>query len=454
MNKLLSLDDTLLGKGLVTCSTGNHALALRFAASELSAWKGLQLPITVVVKENTSPNKLQALKASGVRIIHGQTRSMDECRDTARKLAARLGCVFVDPSDEKIAIGQATTCVEFSEQVAERTRHDLDAAIFVAPGNSGTLKLRKTVNLDYQLCYEELDDLARLTSDCHINFVIPTNEQHLVNGIADFFQDLGVPCCGPSKLAARLEGSKVWAKHFMTRHQIPTGAFQTFESIQAASLFIQSQQVSKVVIKAAGMISGRGVWVTESRTETLDVLVRIFDKREFGPLNQCGPIIIEKFLEGPEFSVLALADGMSAVAFPPMRDYKRRNEGDKGPNTGGMGCQVPVDFNNRDLAREIEGKFLNPTIAGMRAEGYPFIGALCIDFILSDGGPMALEYDVRLGDPESQALLSSLHSEVDLAALLLACTNSEGYPEEPRKGILVDIGNMGEGTGSNSGRDI
>jgi phosphoribosylamine-glycine ligase len=155
----------------------------------------------------------------------------------------------------------------------------------------------------------------------------------------------------------------------MARHQIPTAPFQTFDSLGAASLFIQSQQASIFVIKAVGLISGRGVWITESKAETVDLLGRIFDKQEFGLLSDCGPIIVEEFLEGPEFSVLALTDGNSAVIFPPMRDFKRRHEEDKGPNTGGMGCQVPVQFHNREVTSEVETKFFNPTIAGMMAEG-------------------------------------------------------------------------------------
>ena len=228
-----------------------------------------------------------------------------------------------------------------------------------------------------------------------------------------------MPCFGPNAVAAKMEGSKTFAKDFMKKHGIPTARYENFDSYEEAKKHLQTVDY-RVVIKADGLAAGKGVIIPENKEEAETALREIMLDREFGAAGNS--VVIEEFLEGDEISILSLSDGSSILSLPPAQDHKRIGDDDTGPNTGGMGAYAPTPIASTALLDDINQSILKPTISAMRSDGMPFCGCLFTGLMLTAAGPRVLEYNVRFGDPESQSCLALLNS--DLAVLMLACTNN------------------------------
>lgn len=268
---------------------------------------------------------------------------------------------------------------------------------------------------------------------------------------------------GPSPAAALLEGSKALSKAFMARHHIPTAAFKVFVDGQYddAVAYIKSNPFTsgRCVIKASGLAAGKGVLIPVDEAEALAALKTVMVDREFGDAGD--EVVIEEYLEGPEISVLAFSDGYTIVPMPAAQDHKRIGEGDTGLNTGGMGAYAPAPVATPEIMERVVKESLEPTLRGMRQDGYPFVGMLFTGFMITADGPKVLEYNVRFGDPETQALMLLLDDETDLAEVMLACVErrldsvklgyrpgfavsvvaaSEGYPGSYPKGVAINVG--------------
>jgi phosphoribosylamine--glycine ligase len=237
-----------------------------------------------------------------------------------------------------------------------------------------------------------------------------------VEGIVDRLQAAGLRSFGPTQAAARLEGSKAFSKEFMRRYAIPTADAATFTELEDALDFLESLDAAPV-IKASGLAAGKGVLLPASKDEAAHVLRAMLVERQFGEAG--ATVLIEERLAGPELSVLAFCDGVTARIMPPAQDHKRLLDADQGPNTGGMGAFAPSPLATPELLAEVERTVLQPTLAGMAAEGSPYVGVLYAGLMLTDAGPKVLEFNARFGDPETEVILPLLES--DLVEALLAC---------------------------------
>ena len=232
----------------------------------------------------------------------------------------------------------------------------------------------------------------------------------------------GLRCFGPTKAAAQMEGSKAFAKDFMSRHSIPTAEYKNFTSYESAKAYLDTVP-HNIVLKADGLAAGKGVVIPSSKEEAYHTLEQIMLKKEFGAAGD--EVVIEEFLEGDELSILSFSDGYTIRSLPPAQDHKRIYDGDQGPNTGGMGCYAPTKLATPELIERINRTVLQPTIDGMRREAIPFVGLLFTGLMITKTGPKALEYNVRFGDPETQTLLPLLSADTDLAEIMVAC--AEGW---------------------------
>ncbi|KAI0652094.1 aminoimidazole ribonucleotide synthetase [Trametes meyenii] len=332
--------------------------------------------------------------------------------------------------------------------------------IFVCPGNGGTSLESKTSNVD--LSASDFPALVDFALKNEVSLVLPGPEQPLVDGIETFFRKVGIPVFGPTALAARMEGSKAFSKAFMDRHQIPTAKFKVFSSAEVDEAIEYVRTCGfKVVLKADGLAAGKGVLLPETVDEAIAGLKEIMVDNVFGAAGQ--EVVIEELLIGPEVSVLAFSDGYTVTSLPAAQDHKRIGEGDTGPNTGGMGAYAPAPVATPDIITRITKEVLEPTIRGMRKEGFPFVGMLFTGLMLTENGPKVLEYNVRFGDPETEALVLLLDPATDLASVLLACAEhrldsvevktrpgygvsvvlaSQGYPGSYAKGKEIAVGQM------------
>lgn len=302
--------------------------------------------------------------------------------------------------------------------------------LLIAPGNAGMEAWgRRIPALD-------ILDAPGVVACCHqegVDLVVVGPEQPLVMGLVDALQAAGIPAFGPTRLAAELEGSKAWAKAFMARHAIPTADFRVFTSAVEALAFLE-EAPWPVVIKASGLAAGKGVLLPETPAEARDGVVAMLAGGAFGEAGST--IVIEERLEGPELSVFALCDGRRGWIFGSARDHKRVGEGDRGPNTGGMGAVAPGPQATPQLLEEIQRLVLEPVLAGMAKEGRPFSGVLFMGLMLTRGGPRVMEFNCRFGDPETQALMPALDERVDLAQLMHQVANGEGLPMNlPREAL-------------------
>lgn len=300
---------------------------------------------------------------------------------------------------------------------ALRNTSGADLEVFCAPGNAGIAQVAKVVNLGVDKHVE----LAAFAESEGIDLTFVGPEAPLAAGIVDFFEAKGLPIVGPSSTAAQLEGSKIFAKQFMARHGVPTAVFRTAESPSEALAHLSSGEFgsaeSAVVIKADGLAAGKGVVVATNRAEAERAIEDLMVHHSAGK-EAARRILIEEALQGKEASVLVFADGRDYALMPSARDHKRIGENDTGPNTGGMGCITDGSVLDESLLQRVVREVVEPTLAGARQEGFPFKGILFLGLMLTEDGPKLLEYNVRFGDPETQAILVRL--QTDLASIFAA----------------------------------
>ncbi len=320
--------------------------------------------------------------------------------------------------------------------------------LFAAPGNPGTAACAENVDVNIA-SHSAVADFCRLHQ---IGLVIIGPEMPLVAGLADDLEAAGVPAFGPSKAAARLEGSKGFTKDLCRDFGIPTGAYARFTSAKAAKAYARSKG-APIVVKADGLAAGKGVVVAMSVCEAEAALDRIFG----GAFGAAGAsVVVEEFLEGEEASFFALCDGEHALAFASAQDHKRVGEGDTGPNTGGMGAYSPAPIMTDEMSARVMREIIEPALAGMASRGAPFKGMLFAGLMIGKDGPKLIEFNARFGDPETQAILPRL--EEDLLPLLLGSAlgrlppgpvrlspdtaltvvmAADGYPDTPLRGTEI-----------------
>ena len=279
--------------------------------------------------------------------------------------------------------------------------------VLVAPGNGGTASERKTRNVAVDA--GDIDGLLRLAREAAVDVTIVGPEDPLVAGVVDRFREAGLDCFGPPAAAARLEGSKAWAKAFMQRHGIPTAAHERFDELQPALEWIRAQS-GALVVKASGLAAGKGVVVAEDPADAEQAAREMLAGDRFGEAGN--EIVIEECLQGEEASYIVAARGQSYLALPAAQDHKRLEDGDRGPNTGGMGAYSPAPLVGPELKRHIETEIIEPVLAGLEAEGMPYNGFLYAGLMIdAEGNPRVLEFNCRMGDPETQPLLLRLRSD-------------------------------------------
>ena len=336
------------------------------------------------------------------------------------------------------------------------TQSQMVSEIFVAPGNAGTAAM--ATNLDVGV--NDFDAIKDAVIQNNIEFVVVGPEDPLVNGIHDFFLDdtqlKNIPVIGPQKLGATLEGSKEFAKAFMSRHNIPTAQYGSFtaKTLQEGYAFLD-QMKAPYVLKADGLAAGKGVLIINDLETAKKELSNMLLEQKFGEASS--KVVIEEFLSGIELSCFVLTDGNDYVTLPMAKDYKRIGEGDTGLNTGGMGAISPVPFADEKFYHVIQDKIVKPTMEGLKKDNIPYVGFVFIGLIRVGNDPFVIEYNVRMGDPETQVVLPRIKN--DLAALLYATANqklaevdlvcddqsattvvavSGGYPEAYQKGKKID----------------
>ncbi|MBF0388286.1 MAG: phosphoribosylamine--glycine ligase [Candidatus Omnitrophica bacterium] len=305
--------------------------------------------------------------------------------------------------------------------------------IFCAPGNGGIADIAECVDIKA----DDVPALLKFAQTNHIDLTVVGPEVPLVLGLVDVFAQAGLKAFGPAKAAARLEGSKAFAKEFMIRHNIPTAAYGSFDDIAQATAFLDKFRVPSdarcsagkgdtasmdgwrqfpLVVKADGLAAGKGVVICQTKAEALDALKSIMADRVFKDAGK--RVVIEEFLKGEEASILAVADGNNFIILESSQDHKRIFDNDQGPNTGGMGAYSPAPVVTPALMKQISETVIKPSIEGMRKDGTPFKGILYAGIMVTAQGPKVLEFNTRFGDPETQAVLPRLKS--DIVEMMLA----------------------------------
>ncbi|MFC1823641.1 phosphoribosylamine--glycine ligase [Thermodesulfobacteriota bacterium] len=286
--------------------------------------------------------------------------------------------------------------------------------VFVAPGNAGTALEEKVENVS--IGATDIEALARFAKQEEIALTIVGPEAPLVEGIVDFFIQQGLTCFGPTRKAAQLEGSKAFTKDFLARHRIPTADYRTFSEIEEARAYLRNQKFP-LVVKADGLAAGKGVIIARSSTEATEVVGGMLSGTLFGAAGN--RVVIEEFLQGEEASFIAIVNGHHILPLATSQDHKARDDGDGGPNTGGMGAYSPAPVVTPAIYERVMKEVIEATVEGMAAEGNPYTGFLYAGLMIqSDGTPKVLEYNCRFGDPETQPILMRLKS--DLVELCLA----------------------------------
>lgn len=324
--------------------------------------------------------------------------------------------------------------------------------VLVAPGNAGTATEPKVRNV--AVSADDIEALAKLAQVEQVGLTIVGPEAPLVAGIVDRFSELGLPCFGPTAAAAQLEGSKAFSKDFLARHDIPTADYQNFTDLDAALDYIRTCG-APIVIKADGLAAGKGVIVAMTLSEAEAAATDMLDGGAFGDAGAC--IVVEEFLAGEEASFIVVTDGTTVLPLATSQDHKARDEGDVGPNTGGMGAYSPAPVVSAEIEQRIMREVINPTLQGMRDDGHPYLGFLYAGLmIMADGSPKVIEFNCRMGDPETQPIMSRLRSslndicvatlngslatqqaEWDSRAALGVVLAAGGYPSSYEKGLPI-----------------
>lgn len=335
------------------------------------------------------------------------------------------------------------------------TQSNLCKKLFVAPGNSGTSTIARNIDIGVT----DFEAIKKTVLENQIEMVVVGPEDPLVQGIHDYFKEddelKNIPVIGPEKAAAQLEGSKEFAKEFLFRHNIPTAAYASFnaETVDEGYAFLETLS-PPYVLKADGLAAGKGVVILDNINEAKEELKQMLVESKFGLASQ--KVVIEEFLDGIELSCFVLTDGEHYKILPTAKDYKRIGEGDKGLNTGGMGAISPVPFADKKLMQKIESKIVKPTVEGLQKDNLPYKGFIFIGLIKVGEEPFVIEYNVRMGDPETEVVIPRLKN--DIVALLKAVSNqtlnkveleidsrtaatvmlvSGGYPETYEKGKII-----------------
>lgn len=328
--------------------------------------------------------------------------------------------------------------------LAASLARDLDPetdTLYVAPGNAGTLEHAENVRVAH--------DGAEVVAFCRragIDLVVVGPEAPLAAGVVDALDEAGIKAFGPCAAGSRLEASKLWAKHFMARHRIPTASFRSFENPSEARAYVeQNWTAAGMVIKADGLAAGKGVVVATTLEQAIGAIFSLMERKILGEAGSA--VLIEERLEGPECTVLALTDGDTLRVLPPAQDHKALYEGGRGPNTGGMGAVCPTPVVDAEMLSRIEREVMEPVVNGLAIEGVPYKGVLYAGIILTSDGPKVLEFNCRFGDPEAQAVLPGIRNlralleavaegrlrevEVDHDGLVRVCVvgAAPGYPE-------------------------
>jgi len=286
--------------------------------------------------------------------------------------------------------------------------------VFVAPGNAGTASEEKIENIDINVM--DFPELAKFAEKENVSLTIVGPETPLVEGIVDFFNDRKLPCFGPTAKAAQLEGSKAFTKDFCSKHRIPTAPYQTFTAIAPATNFIR-ENGAPIVIKADGLAAGKGVIVALSEQEAISTVEEMLSGNSFGEAGH--KVVIEKFLEGEEASFIAMVDGKNVIPMATSQDHKARDDGDKGPNTGGMGAYSPAPVVTDAIYERIMKEVVLPTVTGMASDGNEYTGFLYAGLMISSEGSISvIEFNCRFGDPEAQPVMLRLKSELPNLCLM------------------------------------
>ncbi len=320
--------------------------------------------------------------------------------------------------------------------------------VYVAPGNPGMQTIATLINIDEN----DFDGLIEFAKKEQIDLTLVGPEVPLINGIVNRFQAEGLAIFGPTKDAALLEGSKSFAKEIMKKYNIPTAEYETFTSYEEAKQYIL-EKGAPIVIKADGLAAGKGVTVALNLDDALTSVYDMLEANKFGEAST--QVVIEEFLEGEEFSLMAFVDGKTAYPMVISQDHKRAFDNDEGPNTGGMGAYSPVPQISDNIVQEAIETIINPTVKAMEEEGRDFTGVLYAGLILTPNGPKVIEYNARFGDPETQVVLPRLETdfievieglldqkEISLEwsdkATLGVVFASKGYPESYEKGAVIE----------------
>lgn len=322
--------------------------------------------------------------------------------------------------------------------------------LYAVPGNPGMAELAECVAGSI----EDNAAVVKLAQEKKIDLVVVGPEVPLMNGVVDALRAAGIKAFGPTKAAAELEGSKSFSKDIMKKYGIPTAKYEVFTDADAARAYIEKEG-APIVIKANGLAAGKGVIVAETKEQALDAVHEIMDDAAFGKAGS--RVVIEAFMEGEEASLLAFTDGKTIRPMVSSQDHKRAYDGDKGPNTGGMGTYAPAPVMTKDMVEQATEKILKPMIAAMAKEGRPYQGCLYAGLMITEEGPKVVEFNARFGDPETQVVLPLLRG--DLVKIMQACVDgtldtaavdwedgaavcvvmaSGGYPKSYKKGYAID----------------
>lgn len=309
--------------------------------------------------------------------------------------------------------------------------------VYVVPGNDGMSDVASLIPIKGN---DDIIDFARLMQ---VDLTVAGPETVLTEGLADEFEKRGMAFFGPSKAAARIEGSKGFAKALMKKYGIPTAAYETFDDEEKAIAYLKANDTYPIVIKADGLASGKGVIIAQSEEEAIDTVKDMLEGHTFSGAGRS--VVIEEFMEGEEASMLCFCDGTNVVPMISSQDHKRIFDFDKGPNTGGMGAYAPAPVMTKEMCEEVNVRILRPIVAAVKKEGYPFKGCLYAGLMITSEGPKVVEFNCRFGDPETEAVLPLFDG--DLARVMLDCVHGTLSDEDViwKKACAVDVVLASEG---------